>query len=114
MLDKRLKAAQMVAAQLHATEAAIDAALASAAELNAVLPRARCDANLSAVVGNEVFGSAAASLTALVNARSAIVLAHQQLTETKDKIGLRARAFGGGYVKPEASAQPLHLVDNAA
>lgn len=71
--------AQGVAEQLHAVEAAIDNAVACAAQLTATMPRARTDARFPAQVGQEAMGKAAEAVTALVQARGRIVEAHQAL-----------------------------------
>jgi hypothetical protein len=71
--------AQGVAEQLQAVEAAIDNAVACAAQLTATMPRARTDARFPAQVGQEAMGKAAEAVTALVQARGRIVEAHQAL-----------------------------------
>lgn len=100
MLRKRREAAEKVAAGLFAVEEAIDVALARAAELNAMMPTARTDANLSAVVGQEAFDGAAETFASLARARRHIVETHRRLDATKDQIGLRTVAIGDGTTKP--------------
>jgi hypothetical protein len=95
MLNKRRDAAIKVARELFALEKAIDGALAQAAELNAVMPTAWGEANISAVVGQEAFEGAAAVLAALVRARRHVVDTHHKLNDTKNRIGLRTVNFGG-------------------
>mgnify|MGYP003579822505 CR=1 FL=1 len=89
MLRKRREAAAKVAAGLFAVEEAIDQALKRAAELNALMPGARTDANLSAVVGQDAFEGAAETFASLAKARHHIVQTHHRLEETKNRIGLR-------------------------
>ena len=55
MLKERRSAAIKIAESLWATEAAIDAALARAAELNGNMVTARGEANLSALIGQDAF-----------------------------------------------------------
>lgn len=100
MLKDRRAAAIKVAQSLWATEAAIDAALARAAELNGNMVTARTDANLSALVGQDAFEVSAAAFAALARARSDIVETHKRLSEAKVQIGLRTVAIGDGPEKP--------------
>lgn len=112
MLKNRREAATKVADSLFAAEAAIDAALARAADLSTALVNARTEANLSAIVGQEAFEGAAAALGALVRARADIVETHKRLSETQIQIGLRAVAFGDGTKTDPEAALPgrLHAV----
>ena len=100
MLKQRREAAEKIAAGLFAVEEAIDLALKRAAELNALMPSARTEANLSAIVGQEAFEGAAETFASLAKARHHIVRTHQRLDETKTQIGLRAVAIGDGTTKP--------------
>lgn len=100
MLKDRRNAAVKVAESLWATEEAIDAALARAAELNGTMVRARADANLSALVGQDAFEVSAAAFAALARARSDIVETHRRLSEAKVQIGLRTVSVGDGPEKP--------------
>lgn len=100
MLKDRRNAAIKVAESLWAAEAAIDAALARAAELNGNMVTARADANLSALVGHDAFEVSAAAFAALARARSDIVETHKRLSATKIQIGLRTLSMGDGPEKP--------------
>jgi hypothetical protein len=104
MLKNRREAAQKVAAGLFALEEAIDLALTKSAELNAILPAARAEANLSAVVGQEAFEGAVEVFASLAAARRHIVETHKRLGETKSQIGLRTVAVGDGGEKPPPQA----------
>lgn len=104
MLKNRQQAAQKVADRLFAVENAIDVAVRSAAELTAVMPEARSDANLSAVVGQDALDQAAEAFVLLVQARRAMVETHHKLEETRIRIGLREVAMGDG-IKEEPSAR---------
>lgn len=110
MLKERREAAEQIAERLFAAEAAIDAALTSAAELNAIIPVARSQANLSAVVGQDAIESAAETFAALVRARQQIVATHYRLDEAKTQIGLRTVAIGGGMEKPLTGASATFTV----
>jgi hypothetical protein len=114
MLNKRRHAAQEVAARLIAAEEAIDAALTAVADLNGYIPVARCEANLSAVIGQGAVEAAAETLAALVRARRGIVDTHHQLAETRDQIGLRTMALGGLGDKAQLNPGGLTIVERTA
>lgn len=115
MRNQRIAAARDVAEKLHAAEAAIDEAFAHVAQLNMALPEARRAANLSAIVGQEVFSRAATSMQHLAAARHEMVAAHNGLFETQGDIGLARMNFGGHGDKPLTSAsQGLQVVLDAA
>lgn len=85
---------EALAARLYAAEAAIDQALAETAFLAAALPSARAEAYLSAVTGQRVFDGAAASISALAEARSHLVQTHTALAALARKLGLDTLAVG--------------------
>ena len=97
---KRRFVAHQVADQLFAAETAIDGALSAVPTLTAMLPTARLDARISAVVGQGVIDRAAESLSALAEARRGLVEAHRELHDVQRQIGLGAIALGG-MDKPE-------------
>lgn len=90
----RQAVAQKVADHLFAVESAIDVALTRAAELNAAMPKARTEARLPAMIGQNALDRAAEAFTALVEARRRIVATHQSLDEARVQIGLREVASG--------------------
>lgn len=83
-----------VAARLYRVEAAIDTALAEVAAFVADLPRARSEAYLSAVAGQQVFDHATESLAAINLARARMVAAHNSLAALARKMGLDVLAVG--------------------
>jgi len=85
---------EALAARLYAAEAAIDRAMAETAALAAALPGARADAYLSAVTGQRAFSGAAATISALAEARGHLVQTHNTLTALARKLGLDALASG--------------------
>lgn len=85
---------EALSARLFAAEAAIDRALAETATLAALLPAARADAYLSAVAGQKAFDGAAASVSALAEARSHLVRTHQTLAALARRLGLETLAIG--------------------
>ena len=110
MLKDRRNAAMKVAASLFAAEAAIDAALARAAELNGVMVTARTEAGLSALVGQDAFEVASAAFAALTRARCDIVETHKRLSEAKIQVGLRTVSVGDvGACPPSGVIGASHL-----
>lgn len=85
---------EALAARLYAAVAAIDAALTETATLTAMLPAARAQAYLSAVTGQKAFDGAAASITALAEARSHLVDTHNTLAALARRLGLDTVAVG--------------------
>lgn len=85
---------EALAARLYAAEAAIDQALSETAFLAAALPSARTEAYLSAVTGQRAFDGAAASISALAEARSHLVQTHTTLAALARKLGLDTLAIG--------------------
>jgi hypothetical protein len=86
--------AQRVATKLFATENAVDAAMVETAELMADLLKARKDLGVSAVVGDRASAKLAEAMTALSEARSAMVDAHNELSNVKLRIGVRTKMIG--------------------
>ncbi len=113
MRAKRIEATYLVANQLFAAEAAIDAAIAETAKLNVLMPEARVAASLSAVVGQLAFARAGETLQTLIAAREEIVKTHEALDEVKADIGLREMAMGGAVWKPSARAHLVAVADAA-
>jgi hypothetical protein len=105
MLHHRARAALKVAESLVALENAIDLAITRAGELTALLPAARVDARLSAIVGQDALDGASMTQSFLVQARRAVVDTHHRLDETREQIGLRPVAIGDGVDKPPLFSQ---------
>ncbi|MBI5939553.1 MAG: hypothetical protein HY859_03915 [Caulobacterales bacterium] len=95
-----------VADQLFAAEAAIDCALSAVATLTAMLPNARMEARLSAVVGQGVFDCSSQTIAALTEARRGIVATHNELSGVQHSVGLGAVALGGED-KPDEQEPPI-------
>lgn len=95
MLKERRAAAQQVADQLFAAEAAIDAAIAATATLTALMPTVRSQAGAGACIGQDALMKAVATIGKLSDARSEIVATHAALRVAQRQIGLDAVAFGG-------------------
>lgn len=95
MLKERRFAANKIAEQLFAAEAAIDAAVAAVAQLTAVMPMARQEANLSACIGQDALMGAMQTCQQLVEARARIIATHAALREAQTQVGLGAVNFNG-------------------
>ena len=85
---------EALSARLHSAESAIDAALTEAALLASMLPTARSQAYLSVVAGQKAFDGAAATISALTQARSHIVDTHRTLAALARRLGLDTLAVG--------------------
>jgi hypothetical protein len=114
MLKERRLAAETVAQQLFAAEAAIDAAIAAVAELTARMPQARIDANLSPMIGHDAFMHATRTCASLVEARAGICSTHEALAVAQKQIGLGAVAFGSLQKLRLERQSHLQVVNEAA
>ena len=92
-MDKAL-IAQTVANKLFATENAVDTAIVEATKLMGGLIEARQEMRLSAVVGDDAVSKLAVALSALTEARKAVVEAHNELAEVKLRVGIRTKLIG--------------------
>jgi hypothetical protein len=100
MLKQRRLAANIVAEALFAAEKAIDAAIASTANLAGLMPSTRQDANLSAIIGQDALMAAIQTMQSLGHARENIVVTHKHLSVAQRDIGLSAVSFGNAGDKP--------------
>jgi hypothetical protein len=94
--------AQGVAKKLFSTEAAVDGALAEAAELMSVMLQARKDVNTSLVFADQSQVKLMDAMKALSEARTAMVAVHNELNEAQLRLGIRTRM---DYEKPPELAQ---------
>jgi hypothetical protein len=92
--------AKKVAAKLFETEAAVDGALAEAAELMSVMLAARKDVKTSLVFADESQVKLMEAIKALSEARTAMVGVHNQLDEARLRLGIRTK-MGGYQDKPQ-------------
>jgi hypothetical protein len=116
MLKQRRELAQQVADSLFEAERAIDLAIQRTAHLVGLIPAARQDANLSALLGQGAILKAIASVSALGEAREGIVQAHKELSLSQTQIGLGAVTLSGAVPKPDdpAFARDLRPVTTGA
>jgi hypothetical protein len=92
-MDKAL-IAQTVANKLFATEDAVDTAMIEATKLLSGIVEARHEMRVSAVVVDDAIAKVTAALSALSEAQSAVVGAHNELAEVKLRLGIRAKMLG--------------------
>jgi hypothetical protein len=105
MRNERMAAARSVADCLNAFENALDEAVALGSALSSQIVRARLEARLSAVIGQDAIEGALRTLTLLGDARRELVGTHHHLKSCADQIGLREVSFGD-LLKPPSSAAP--------
>lgn len=110
MSEERIFIAKSLANKLWALEDAIDKAITGAAGFAANLPEARTQMRMSAVVGQDVFDSAIATIAALNDARRHAVEMHNRMEATRVQMGMRPVAFGSACDKPHV-ARDVKLVD---
>ena len=102
-MDKVL-VARRVAGKLHATEAAVDAALAEATQLMGEMIRGRQETKISAISTDPSMAKVSAAIAALAEARTAMVEAHAELDELRLRMGIRTRMDGSEQKVEETSA----------
>jgi hypothetical protein len=106
MLKERREAALRVATHLFDAEQAVDTAISKLGALVAVIPLAREEAKLSAVLGQDALASLGRALSTAIQMREELIASHYQLDATKTLVGLRELAIGGGTPKPPAAILP--------
>ena len=106
---ERALVAQHVANQLFATENAIDQALADASALVGELVKARQELGVSTVFADGAFVQAVAAVSALSQARTAMVAAHAELNDAKLRVGIRTKMVGGSDKPPQQQSRHIEL-----
>ena len=86
--------AQRVAKKLFETEAAVDQALAEAADFMSEVLKARKDVNTSMVFADDVQVKLMDALKGLSEARTAMVGVHNELNDAKLRLGIRTKMIG--------------------
>jgi hypothetical protein len=92
--------AKRVAAKLRTAEHSVDTSLVEASDLVGEMLRARKELGLAANVGDEAIAKATAAISALSEARSALVAAHADLAEVQLRIGIRTRMDSEDKAEP--------------
>ena len=98
--------AQGVANKLFATEVAIDTALSEASQLVAEMVQARQQLGASALLGNEAISKVSEAIATLSAARTAVVVAHNELAESKLRMGIRTKMGGFGDKDSTTNVSP--------
>lgn len=101
-MDKVI-AAKRVATKLRSAEHSIDSALVEASELVAELLRARTEVGLAANVGDAALTKIMAAMSALSEARTAMVAGHGELAEVQLRLGIRTRMSVEDKAEPETA-----------
>jgi hypothetical protein len=102
--------AKRVATKLRSAEHTIDAALIEASELVGELLRARKDVGVAANVGDAAMTKLTAALSALSEARTAMVAAHTELAEVQLRVGIRTRLDSEDKAEPASEGATLRDV----
>ena len=108
---EKVLVARTVANKLFATEAAVDGALAEAAELMSVMLAARKDVNTSMVFADDCQVKLMEAMKALSEARSAMVGVHNELNEAKLRLGIRTKM--DNLPKPDSKIEAEPVVARA-
>ena len=95
---------QRVANKVWSTENAVDDAMAQAAALMAELTSARQELRLSAGTTEKATADLVAAISALGQARTAMVEMHEELAEVKIRIGDRTK-LTGAWDKPQRAPE---------
>lgn len=111
MLNTRLTAARRIAQALIPSEADIETAIASTAQLIGTIVQARAETNLPVSMGQDSLAALSATMSALVEARGNIAAAHEGLAQARVDAGLRA--YGMGDVSECPPSARLKLVEEA-
>ena len=106
---ERALVAQQVANKLFATENAIDNAIADASALVGELVKARQELGVSTVFADGAVVQATAALSALSQARTAMVAAHAELNDAKLRVGIRTKMVGGSDKPPQQQSRYTDL-----
>jgi hypothetical protein len=102
--------AKRVAGRLRGAEHSLDAALVEASEMVAELLRARKELGVAANVGDVAIARMTAAVSALSQARTAMVEAHADLAEVQLRLGIRTRMDTEDKVEPTTAKAQLREV----
>jgi phage gp36-like protein len=109
--ERKISVAKALTAQLHATEEAIDTALAEAANLIEAYVTSRRAIRMSTIVGNDVHYNTLQAMMALSTAQRHMTAAHAYLTKVQHQVGLGAVAIVPVDDKPppkQTGVMPAH------
>ena len=107
---KRRAIGHKLAGQLFSAERAIDAAFAEIADLAGALPRARLEADISAIIGQDAVQHVADAMMGAAGVRRSMIAAHKALAQAQDEVGLGSvRMIGGGEKESTDLPRPIGL-----
>ena len=86
--EKKINVAKALSVQLHATEEAIDTALAEAANLIETYVTSRRAIRMSTIIGNDVHQNTLKAMMALSTAQQHMTAAHANLSLVQEQVGL--------------------------
>lgn len=99
---------------LSPAESDLICAIAANAELMASVIRAGAPMNISPLVTHDVVATLSRANADLVAGMGKTIEVHQLLADLRDRIGLKAVAFGGGMWKGETLSSDGQGIDEAA
>ena len=100
-----------LAEKLWSTEAAVDAALAEASQLNSDIVRSRKDLKVSSTFAGEINVKLLAAMQALTEAREAMAAVHSEMDDAKLRLGIRTQLQI--EIKPPTSVRKERAVAEA-
>lgn len=109
---KRTEIVHAGAARLVQTEAAIETAICETADLISYLGRTRMEQKIALEVGEEAMKNLVITLTSLSEARSSVLLVHNNLNTVKRQLGCATVAVGTGEDKFTTKPKGLLVVDS--
>ncbi|WP_333592317.1 hypothetical protein [Brevundimonas sp.] len=93
--------ARQLTVKLHKSERAVDLAIAETAEQMALMVRGRLDHGFAVQCGHDAMLSMASAQAGLIDSRTAIVTAHNQLKASADQFGIDYAVASGPQTKPD-------------
>ncbi len=104
--EKTITVAKALAVQVHATEEAIDTALAEAAHLIEDYVASRRAVRMSATITGDIHENTLKAMMALAEAQQHMSAAHQGLNRVRKQMRLAPNAVIPPYDKPDPDAPP--------
>ena len=99
--EKTINVAKALTVQLHATEEAIDTALAEAAHLIETYVTSRRAIRMSAMISGDVHENTIKAMMALNTAQQHMTAAHYGLSRVQKQVGIRADVIIPPFDKPD-------------
>lgn len=93
--------ARQLTVKLHKSERAVDLAIAETAEQMALMIRGRLDHGFAVQCGHDAMQSMVLVQAGLIDSRTAIVTAHNQLKASAEQFGIDYAVASGPQTKPD-------------